>query len=364
MKSDSWIERRPIRSLSDDDIVEEAVRVLRRRLPEGWETSVLTGARHGAAASPESNATLAIRRRGAPAGKILIETKSCLEPRDVDYIAAALRPDPDHPVLIAAPFISPRTQERLRNRGFAYADLTGNVRLSLSEPGLFIETTGATENPQPIVRGRKSLKGAKAGRLVRALCDFRPPVGLRELAKRASIDPGYASRVIDFLDREALVMRSTRGPITGVDWQGLLRRWSQEYSPFRREGAAMYLAPRGISAVIERLKNTPTRSAVTGSWAAAQVAPVAPSRLLLVYVDRPTDVESDFDLRPTDIGANVAILAPFDRVAFERTSNKAGITIAALSQVAADLLTSPGRGPNEAEALMTWMSENEGAWRA
>jgi hypothetical protein len=66
-----------------------------------------------------------------------------------------------------------------------------------------------------------------------------PPVGLRELAKRAGVDPGYASRVVDFLDREALVTRTTRGPITTVDWQGLLRRWSQEYSPFRRQGAAM-----------------------------------------------------------------------------------------------------------------------------
>jgi hypothetical protein len=47
----------------------------------------------------------------------------------------------------------------------------------------------------------------------------------------------------------------------------------------------------------------------------------------------------------------------------ERTSKNSGITIAALTQVAADLMTSPGRGPNEAEALMTWMSEQEDAWR-
>lgn len=106
-------------------------------------------------------------------------------------------------VLIAAPFLSSRTRERLRKSGFAYADLTDNVRLSLSEPGLFIETTGATENPEPSPRERKSLKGAKAGRLVRALCDFRPPIGLRELAKRAGVDPGYASRVVDFLNRES-----------------------------------------------------------------------------------------------------------------------------------------------------------------
>jgi len=27
-------------------------------------------------------------------------------------------------------------------------------------------------------------------------------------------------------------------------------------------------------------------------------------------------------------------------------------------------LTSPGRGPNEGEALMEWMRHNEDAWRA
>ena len=165
-----------------------------------------------------------------------VDVKPRVAPRDVDYLAVALRPTPEDPVLIAAPFLSPRTQDRLRSRGFAYADLTGNVRLVLTQPGLFIATTGARKNPAPSTRDRKSLKGAKAGRLVRALCDFRPPVGLRELAKRAGIDPGYASRVIGFLDREALITRTTRGPITNVDWQGLLTRWSQEYRPFAARG--------------------------------------------------------------------------------------------------------------------------------
>jgi hypothetical protein len=293
-----------------------------------------------------------------------VEAKSRIEPKDVDYLAATLRPTPEQPVLIAAPFLSPRTQERLRSRGFAYADLTGNVRLTLTEPGLFIETTGARENPTPGARVRKSLKGPKAGRLVRALCDFRPPVGLRELARRAGVDPGYASRVVDFLDREALVTRTPRGPITNVDWRALLTRWSQEYSPFGHQGAMTYLAARGIPAIIARLKKTKARYAVTGSWAAAQVAPVAVPRLLLVYVDAPADVAKALDLRPGDAGANVAILRPFDDIVFERTSPKGGVTVAALSQVAADLLTSPGRGPNEGAALMDWMQQNEGAWRA
>lgn len=344
-------------SRESDNIVASIAAALQERLPAGWTSRLVASLK-----SAPFDAVLSIRRKG-PAADIRVGTKSPIEPKDVDCLAATLRPTPDEPVLIAAPYLSPRTQERLRSRGFAYADLTGNIRLELSEPGLFIETTGARENPEPTPRDRKSLKGAKAGRLVRALCDFRPPVGLRELAKRAGVDPGYASRVVDFLDREALVTRAPRGPITAVDWRALLNRWSQEYSPFRRQGATMYLAARGIPAVIERLKQLKTRYAVTGSWAAAEIAPVAPPRLLTIYVDRPHDVEQALDLRPVEAGANVALFTPFDDVVFERMSVKMGITIAALSQIAVDLMTSPGRGPNEAEALMRWMQENEDVWR-
>jgi hypothetical protein len=347
--------------ISGNERVAKVLEALRGRLPAGWTGSVAAPSATARAAAID--AVLRIRRTGAAAGTVRVGTKSRIEPKDVDYLAAALRPTADDPVLIAAPYLSPRTQERLRDAGFSYADLTGNVRLELTEPGLFIDTTGARENPDPSPRDRKSLKGAKAGRLVRALCDFRPPVGLRELARRAGVDPGYASRVVELLDREALVTRMPRGPITAVDWRGLLTRWAQDYSPFRRQGASMYLAARGVPALIEKLKQSRTPYAVTGSWAAAEVAPVAPPRLLLVYVERPREVEKTYDLRPADVGANVALLTPFDEVVFERTSVKNGVTIAAISQVAADLLTSPGRGPNEAEALMQWMQENEDAWR-
>jgi hypothetical protein len=265
--------------------------------------------------------------------------------------------------LIAAPFISVRAQERLKASGFGYADLTGNVHLVLSTPGLFIETSGAVQNPAPTPRERKSLKGPKAGRIVRALCDFRPPVGLRELAKRAGVDAGYASRIIALLDREALVTRQKRGPITHTDWAALIRRWSQQYSPFQPQRVAWYLAPRGMTQVLERLTTLSARYAVSGSWAAAQFAPVSPTRLLLCYADDVAAVARDLDIRSTEAGANMALAKPLDPVVYQRTSQKKGITVAAVSQIAVDLLGSPGRGPNEAEALIEWMRENEHVWR-
>jgi hypothetical protein len=235
------------------------------------------------------------------------------------------------------------------------------VRLSLAKPALFIDTAGAARDPEPLARERTSLKGAKAGRLVWALCDLRPPTGLRELARRAGVDAGYASRVVDLLDRDALITRTARGLITGVDWPGLLRRWAEDYSPFRRPGATWYLAARGIGAVTEGLKGLRLRYALSGSWAAAQVAP---TRLFLCYADDVAALAQDLELRPADSGANVVLVTPRDPVVFERTLQKRGLTIAALSQVAADLLTSPGRGPREAEALMDWMRDHESAWRA
>ena len=52
---------------------------------------------------------------------------------------------------------------------------------------------------------------------------------------------------------------------------------------------------------------------------------------------------------------------PFDPLVYERGRELDGITYVAPSQNAADLLTSPGRGPSEAEELIEWMTRNEGA---
>ena len=68
-------------------------------------------------------------------------------------------------------------------------------------------------------------------------------------------------------------------------------------------------------------------------------------------------------LRPADTGANVLIGKPFDPVVFERTESDDGITYARVTQVVADLMTGPGRGPAESESLIEWMRDNEPAWQ-
>ena len=52
-----------------------------------------------------------------------------------------------------------------------------------------------------------------------------------------------------------------------------------------------------------------------------------------------------------------------DDAVFEGLVQREGLWYAAPTQVAVDLLTSPGRGPQEGEELIDWMKANEDRWR-
>src|SRR5690606_25432353 len=125
----------------------------------------------------------------------------------------------------------------------------------------------------------------------------------------------------------------------------------------------MCLDPRGISTTISRLSQSTMQYAVTGSLAVSGIAPVAVARLLVVYVDKANEAVSTLDLRITERGANVMLIEPEDDGVYEGSYLKDGLRVVAVSQAAADLLTCPGRGPAEAEALISWMKANEEAWR-
>ena len=121
--------------------------------------------------------------------------------------------------------------------------------------------------------------------------------------------------------------------------------------------------PRGADAMVNKLRAADQDYALTASAVASRVAPVAPSRLIVIYTETPESLASDLGVTPVDSGANVLLVEPFSPVLMQRTEARDGLRCAALSQVAADLLTSPGRGPGEAEALIAWMRENESEWR-
>jgi len=332
-------------------LIERINSLLQERLPPDWKTTLGKSGNFLNMASPQGVKL-----------QLSLEKRANLEPKDITVLAQQLKNKAKSTVpLVASPYLSLSTRQRLTELGISYADPTGNLRIVASRPALFIETQGAEKNPNREERPARSLKGSKAGRIVRTLCDNKPPFTVLKLAQETGVDQGYVSRVLAFLRTEDLMEREGRGPITLVKWRKMIERWARDYSFMESNRVVPYLEPRDTSTLPSRLTSVSKKMAITGT-AAATVAPVAPATLLTAYVESPESVAEKLGLRYAESGANVLLATPFDPVVFERVRMLNGIPYAALSQVAVDLLTGPGRGPSEAKALLDWMESHE--WKS
>jgi hypothetical protein len=342
---------------TENTILRRAVDALAGRLPEGWE---LACDKEMPRDDGRADALIRVRAPDGQEAALIAEVKRRLDPRRALALAIEVqRRAGDRAVIAVAPWMSADTRSVLSAARVNTLDLTGGVRLALSAPGLFIEAPGAARDPWPEA-SRVTLRGSKAARVVRALCAARPPLGVRELAAAAGTTPGYVSKLLGMLDAEAAVSRTEAGRVGAVDVRRLLERWAEDAPLEARATATTWIAPRGLTDLLERLRGVGDRYAITGSLAASRRAPVAAPRLVSVYMDDPDAFASAAQLRPADAGANVRLLEPDDDGPFDGAWEDEGVWYAALPQVVADLLTGPGRGPAEAEALLAWMAERGG----
>ena len=347
----------------------EVQRRLQELIPNSWQLSLEKGeSRRG------PDAVLGLEAPDGRRATLVVEIKRRLDPVTVPRVVEQMRSwatgsgtaRPALVYLVAAPYLSERTRERLRNSDLNYLDLTGNAFVCVDQPSVYISTQGASKDPNKASRPARSLRGAKAAQVVRALVDFRPPLGVRQIAQIAQTDPGNVSRLLELLERDDLVRRSPGGGVQEVLWDELLVAWARDYSLTESNRVYTYLDPRGLANFLTRLKGLGPEVgyAVTGSFAAARRAPVAPARLGVAFVRDAAAVATALDLVSADTGANVLLVEPKGDFVFERTVVDEGLRYVALSQAVADLLTGPGRNPSEAEELLDWMRKNEDVWRA
>ncbi len=355
---------------TEREVIDRAASAIRNRLPEGWAFEVLLEV--ASAGGRRADAVFQIEASAQASATVFVEAKTAVEARDVPGLSRRLRgftegasPSPSSRGLVAARYLSAPVRERLREEGLNYVDATGNLLLSLEKPALFLRDVGAARDPwRGPGRPRDSFRGPIAARVIRTLVDFAPPMSVPQLIERSGASTGAVYRVVDFLERQDLLEREPRKPITRVSWREILERWSRDYDLNLGEAQARLLAPRGIASVRERLGEVRDIDYVlTGSSAAAYFEEYAQARLALIYTDEPERLTERLDLRPVETGANVLLVRPQDKVVYERGEERDGVRIAAPSQIAVDLLSGPGRGPAEAQALLDWMERNESAWR-
>lgn len=243
------------------------------------------------------------------------------------------------------------------------------MRVQLERPSLFIDRPGAARSPyaEPDGRRLQSLRGPAAARVVRAILDGPRRLGVRALAAEAKVGPATSSRVLDLLVRDALVDRDPVGAVVFVRKQSLVRRWAQDYGLTTTNHAVSVLAPRGINHLLDELTRHLGLYAVTGSAAARAYLPadqvgVAPLVLPVIFVPDAVSAQRSLELRRAERGANVLLVEPFDDVVYRGTTVRDGLQYVSPSQAVVDLLTGPGRSPEEGSQLVDALGRQDPEW--
>lgn len=350
-------------------MLRRALGVVRACLPSSWSFTVEEAARRG---DRSFDAVVTVMEPEGSSVTLVVEAKRSAAPRDIPAILEQLRSsidraglDPSVPMVVAR-YLPPSSRERLERDGVSYADATGNLRLELDRPALFLRNVGEDRDPwRGPGRPRGSLKGGAAARVVRALVDFSPPYTVPELVERSGASTGATYRVVKFLEEEGLLERRQRGPVHSVSWRRIMERWSQDYGFLRSAVVQSFLFPRGVEKLPGELRSLDDLGYVlTGSLAAQSIAPYAPPRVAMIYADDVSALAEHLGLRPVEKGANVLLAASRNDVAFVRARRVEGVMTAAPSQIAVDLLTGPGRLPSEGQAVLDWMEAHERDWRS
>ena len=288
-------------------------------------------------------------------------TTDRLEPRDV----RGMWLPPDESALVSVDWLSERSRDLLRERRASYIDRTGNVEIRLSLPGLYIRTEGAARDPDPKPTKAPSLRGPRAWALLRTLVEVRPPYTAGDLAAALGLDDGYVSRMLQVLADELIIERASRGPVTSAEWEPLLRKITATYSLLDANTTSTWIAAAGPDRLIDDLSGLSVgRWAVTGSFVASAISPVAAPEMAVIYTEDAERLAKAARLLPAKTGANVVLAQPYDPIVFERGQDTNGVRSVSIAQAAIDCLTGPGRMPAEGEALLAWMRRNEPRWRA
>lgn len=359
----------------ETELVEPALKLLASRLPPGWTVERIDGQDAGAG---ESDALFAFNAQGAMGmGSAIVEAKQGFTAADVDRLLGGLtrrlrESAGPRAILLVSDFLSPRTRQRLAEEDISYVDLTGNIRLVMQQPPIFVETAGADRRPSDKTSKRVTgLSGVKVGRVVRFLAEVVPPYGVNDIEEATGISRGYVSRVLARLADEALIRRDSRGPVEAVEWPAMLRQRGRSVDLFRANTTRTYVAPNGARAVFESLPHSAIADAVvvTGSFASVRKAPIAAPALLVMYLvpggARPTfeGIERELGLLAADEAADVALLWPSNDRVVEDPWTLEGVQFVNLAQLAVDCLGGSGRMPSEGDALLEWMEANTDDWQ-
>jgi hypothetical protein len=258
--------------------------------------------------------------------------------------------------VIVGEYFSPQRQKQFREAGVNYIDLSGNV--FLHHGSVYVERVGFANRYPEMRRGRGPFSD-KASLILRVLLpEKRRPWGVREMADRVGLDPGFVSRMARELESRGYAAR-VDSKIERSNPELILEDWVRDYSYRKNRSESWFCLADSPEAILERLRRLkpPERlEYALGLHAGASL--VAPHALYHeVHLIVSGEKEADFfiaglQLRKVSQGGNVVLLFPFyKRSAFWDVQSRDGLKVASDLQLYLDLYNYPLRGREQAEHL-------------
>lgn len=266
--------------------------------------------------------------------------------------------------VIASRYLSPASQQLLRDAQAAFIDYAGNAWLNA--PGIHIDRRGFA-NPGREERGQRDIFSDKASLVLRALLVAGSPMGVREIAssvsskdERIRLTPGYVSKVVGELERRGYAARRDEKVILRHAKE-LLGDWTSAYRGRRRPAPSSYfiLAPSTEDLLPRMAASFHAKGvdyAFTGHAGASLVDRYTVFDVAEVYVrgiEEMTPALADLGARRVERGGNVNLSVPYYRESafYDRQMSKGGMKVVSDLQLYLDLYDYPVRGREQAEHL-------------
>jgi hypothetical protein len=257
--------------------------------------------------------------------------------------------------LVAVPFMGKAGAAACAEAGVGWLDLAGNARIVAGD--LFINVQGRPNTVrQP---GRKpDLFSPRSSRVVRwFLMHPDRPFTQREIAKGASMDEGYVSRIVKRMEAEMYLLRNGNGTVRVGEPGLLLEAWRERYRFFRHDVRQGHVAARsGVElarALAGAFEEEGVAYAATGLAAAWFLTDFAAFRIATFYLEKepPARVLEKVGFREEQSGANVWLAFPDDNGVFDGSMKKSRVRCVHPVQVYLDLKDHPERSQEAAERL-------------
>ena len=153
--------------------------------------------------------------------------------------------------VLAAPYLSPERQAMCREAGVYFMDLSGNV--FVAHRSFYVERIGFPSK-YPEKRGRRYPFSDKASLILRELLkDPKRQWGIRELAEKILLDPGYVSRMAKSLSESGYASRDA-GKLRIRSPKEILDDWVRAYDLKRNEQHRFFVLAPDVKSILQHLR--------------------------------------------------------------------------------------------------------------